>query len=38
MDVNLRCLDTPPPQVTVVAFDGRNWEAHAAALAHKSRD
>ena len=33
MDVNLRCLDTPPPHVHVVAFDGRNWEANAAALA-----
>lgn len=24
--------------VTVVAFDGQNWEANAARLAHKSRD
>ena len=35
--VNVRCLDadcgvTP----IVVPFDGRNWEANAAALAHKS--
>lgn len=37
IDVNLRCLDTPPTAVRVVPFDGRNWEQNAAALAHKSR-
>ena len=37
MDVNLRCLDTPPASVTIVPFDGRNWEANAASLAHKSK-
>lgn len=37
VDVNLRCLDTRPPTVRIVAFDGRNWEQNAAALAHKSR-
>ncbi len=36
MDVNLRCLDRRPAQVDIVAFDGQNWEANAAALAHKS--
>ncbi|MBK6726361.1 MAG: GFA family protein [Xanthomonadales bacterium] len=38
VDVNVRCLDPPPAQLTVVAFDGQNWEQNAAALAHKSRD
>lgn len=38
MDINLRCLDTEPERVTVVAFDGENWEANAAALAHKSQE
>lgn len=36
MDVNLRCLEQRPAQVNIVAFDGQNWEANAAALAHKS--
>ncbi|MDZ4299150.1 MAG: GFA family protein [Moraxellaceae bacterium] len=36
VDVNLRCLKTVPAQVTVVPFDGENWDANAAALAHKS--
>lgn len=36
MDVNLRCLERRPAQVKIVAFDGQNWEANAAALAHKS--
>jgi hypothetical protein len=37
VDVNLRCLDTPPATVNIVPFDGRHWEQHAARLAHKSR-
>ncbi|MBK7949550.1 MAG: GFA family protein [Deltaproteobacteria bacterium] len=37
IDVNLRCLTPEPRSVTIVAFDGRNWEASAPALAHKSR-
>ncbi|MGH1370629.1 MAG: GFA family protein [Cellvibrionaceae bacterium] len=36
MDINLRCLDRRPNKVKIVAFDGQNWEANAAALAHKS--
>ncbi len=36
VDVNVRCLDTLPRSIRVVAFDGRNWEQHAASLAHKS--
>ncbi|MDX2222245.1 MAG: GFA family protein [Rhodospirillaceae bacterium] len=36
--VNLRCLDRDRFEaVTVEPFDGRNWEAHGAALAHLSR-
>ncbi|GIX34661.1 MAG: aldehyde-activating protein [Lysobacteraceae bacterium] len=38
IDVNLRCLDRMPDGVRIVPFDGRNWEQHAARLAHKSRD
>jgi hypothetical protein len=37
VDVNLRCLKTWPAQVTIVKFDGNNWEANATALAYKSR-
>ena len=36
MDVNLRCLDSWPQGARIVPFDGQNWEANAAALAHKS--
>jgi len=36
IDVNVRCLDTRPASVTIVAFDGRNWEQNAHRLAHKS--
>ncbi len=38
MDINLNCLDEQPAQVTIVEFDGQNWEANAAALAHKSQE
>ena len=37
VDVNVRCLDEPPAGMTIVPFDGRNWEQHAHTLAHKSR-
>jgi len=36
MAVNLRCLDVQPGSVSIVPFDGQNWEANAHALAHKS--
>lgn len=36
--VNLRCLEPPPAKVTIKAFDGRNWERHAHALAALSKD
>lgn len=36
--VNVRCLDPATLRsVRVLPFDGRNWEASAAALAHLSR-
>ena len=39
VDINVRTLDAPDSlTLTIVAFDGRNWEANAAALAHKSRE
>lgn len=37
VDVNLRCLDSPPREVTIVPFDGENWEQNARKLAHKSK-
>ena len=37
--VNARCLDDPDGlDIRVEAFDGRNWEANAGALAHLSRE
>jgi hypothetical protein len=39
VDVNVRCLDPGHGlTLTIVAFDGLDWEANAAALAHKSKD
>ncbi len=38
MDINLNCLDELPPEVSIVEFDGQNWESNAAALAHKSKE
>ena len=37
--VNARCLDEAEDlDIRIAPFDGRNWEANAAALAHLSRD
>ena len=37
--VNARCLDEAESlDIRIEAFDGRNWEANAAALSHLSRD
>ncbi|HWE99055.1 MAG TPA: GFA family protein [Caulobacteraceae bacterium] len=37
--VNARCLDEADAlDIRVEPFDGRNWEAHAAALAHLSKE
>ena len=33
IDVNIRCLDTKPKSVSLVKFDGENWEANAHKLA-----
>ena len=38
IDVNVRCLDQPPAEMTIESFDGRHWEEHGAGLAHLSRD
>jgi hypothetical protein len=38
VDVNARCLDPGQDHAfRIVAFDGRNWEANAATLSHKSK-
>lgn len=36
IDINVNCLDTQPPRLTIVEFDGQNWEQHAGKLRHKS--
>ncbi len=37
--VNARCLDDIEAlDIAVEPFDGKNWEAHAASLAHLSQD
>ena len=37
--VNARCLDeVTRPTLQLSEFDGRNWEAHAAELAHLSQE
>jgi hypothetical protein len=37
--VNARCLDDVEAlDIRIEAFDGRNWEAHGASLAHLSQD
>jgi hypothetical protein len=37
--VNARCLDeATKPRLALSVFDGRNWEAHAADLAHLSQE
>ncbi|MCZ6828696.1 MAG: GFA family protein [Gammaproteobacteria bacterium] len=38
VDVNVNCLDTRPASMTVVKFDGQNWEQNAHTLAHKSQE
>ncbi len=38
IDVNVRCLDTRPASLTVIDFDGQNWEQNADSLAHKSKE
>lgn len=38
ISINLRCLDKRAfDKIDIVDFDGQNWEANAAKLAHKSK-
>jgi hypothetical protein len=38
VSVNANCFDDgQAPRLTIVPFDGVNWEANAAALAHKTK-
>ena len=36
-DINVRCLDKQPLEITIEQFDGKNWEQHAHELKHLSR-
>ncbi|WP_340679647.1 GFA family protein [Paraglaciecola sp.] len=36
IDINVNCLDTKPNSVSIIEFDGQNWEVGAHKLAHKS--
>ena len=38
IDVNVRCLDKPPPELVIEPFDGRNWEANGASIAYLSKE
>ncbi len=38
IDVNVRCLERQPSALTIEPFDGQNWQAHAASLAHLSHE
>ena len=38
IDINVRCLDVQPNAVSIVSFDGENWEQNAHKLAHKSKE
>jgi hypothetical protein len=38
VDVNVRCLDEPPREMTIEPFDGRDWERHGPELAHLSKE
>lgn len=37
-DVNVRCLDKPPKELVIEPFDGRDWDANGASLAHLSQE
>ncbi len=37
-DVNIRCLDSKPNSISIVKFDGKNWEDNAYKLSHKSKE
>jgi len=38
VDVNLNALDSRPPNISIVQFDGKSWEDNAASLVHKSKE
>jgi len=38
IDVNVNCLDPVPTDIVVEPFQGREWEANAASLAHLSKE
>jgi hypothetical protein len=38
IDVNVRCLDEPPQDLVIEAFEGREWEKHGASLGHLSKE
>lgn len=37
IDVNVRCLDSEAKAISIVKFDGQEWEANAHRLSHKSK-
>lgn len=37
-DVNLRCLTPQPKELVIEPFDGDDWDAHGASLAHLSKE
>jgi len=37
IDINIRCLDQELENISIVDFDGQNWEQNAGRLAHKSQ-
>ena len=37
IDINVRCLDTEAESLSIVKFDGQEWEANAHRLSHKSK-
>lgn len=38
IDVNVRCLDPMPENMTIEPFDGQNWEENAHELRHLSNE
>jgi hypothetical protein len=38
IDINVRCLDPVPDNLTIEPFDGQNWEKNAGALKHLSEE
>ncbi len=37
VSINMRCLDTQPPDAVIEPLDGKNWEQSAGRLAHLSK-